>query len=341
MIPELFTIPSITFGPITIPEIIIHSFGVMAMLGFFIPTLLLRKEFARFKHDPDLANGIIIATMFGGFVGARIYFIAERWSDFFADSANQLAFYAMIITLIIVFGFYTGLRKQKMEPIPALSRALGMALGVFILILIAYIAFYEERTWSQYANSPANLVVTGAGLVWYGGLIGAILSVFLYVRDKKISFPFVFDLMAPLNALGQTFGRIGCLLSGDGDYGPPTDLPWAMSFPKGIIPTNELVHPTPIYDMIWLFGSFIFLWSIRKKELPTGFKMALYLILVGTGRILTELFRTTPKVLLGLTAAQIISIAFITIGGIILFNIASKGKAKNSSEPKPKNVKAS
>ena len=263
MIPELFKI-----GPLTI-----NSFGVMAMLGFLIPTLLLRKEFARFKYDPDLANGVIIATMIGGFVGARIYFIAERWDGFLAN--------------------------------------------------------------------PGDYLFTGAGLVWYGGLIGAILSVFLYLRVKKISFPFVFDLMAPLNALGQTFGRIGCLLSGDGDYGPPTDLPWAMSFPKGIIPTNELVHPTPIYDMIWLFGSFIFLWSIRKKELPTGFKMALYLILVGTGRILTELFRTTPKVLLGLTAAQIISIAFITIGGIILFNIASKRKAKNSSEPKPKNVKAS
>jgi prolipoprotein diacylglyceryltransferase len=69
--------------------------------------------------------------------------------------------------------------------------------------------------------------------------------------------------------------------------------------------------------------------------------MALYLVLVGSGRILTELFRTTPQVLLGLTAAQIISMAFITIGGIILFNIASKRKAKNSSEPKPENVKAS
>ena len=147
--------------------------------------------------------------------------------------------------------------------------------------------------------------------------------------------------MAPLLALGQTFGRMGCLLSGDGDYGPPTDLPWAMSFPDGIIPTNELVHPTPIYDIILLFGSFLFLWSIRKKELPAGFKTGLYLILIGSGRILTELFRTTPKILLSLTTAQLISIGFITIGGIILFNITSKRKAMVSSEPKPKNVKAS
>jgi len=263
MIPELFKI-----GPLTI-----NSFGVMAMLGFLIPTLLFRKEFARFKYDPDLANGITIAAMIGGFVGARIYFIAERWDGFLAN--------------------------------------------------------------------PGDYLFTGAGLVWYGGLIGGILGVYLYVRSKKISFPFVFDLIAPLLALGQTFGRMGCLLSGDGDYGPPTDVPWAMSFPKGIIPTNELVHPTPIYDIIWLFSSFLFLWSIRKKELPTGFKVGLYLILIGSGRILTEFFRTTPKILLSLTAAQLISIVFITIGGIILFNVTSKRKALVSSEPKTKNVKAS
>ena len=143
--------------------------------------------------------------MIGGFVGARIYFIAERWDGFLAN--------------------------------------------------------------------PGDYILTGAGLVWYGGFIGGILGLYLYVRHQKLSFPFVFDLMAPLIALGQTFGRMGCLLSGDGDYGPPTDLPWTMSFPKGIIPTNELVHPTPIYDMIWLFGSFLFLWSIRKKELPTGFNL--------------------------------------------------------------------
>ncbi len=331
MIPELFKI-----GPLTI-----NSFGVMAMLGFLIPTLLLRKEFARFKHDPDLANGVIIAAMIGGFVGGRVYFIAERWSTFFADSANQFAFYAMIVAFLITFGFYTRLREKKMESIPALTRALGVALGVFILTLIGYIALFEERTWAQYANSPANLVVTGAGLVWYGGFIGGSLGLYLYVWHQKLSFPFVFDLMAPLIALGQTFGRMGCLLSGDGDYGPPTDLPWAMSFPKGIIPTSELVHPTPIYDMIWLIGSFLFLWSIRKKELPNGFKISLYFILIGTGRILTEFFRTTPKILLGLTAAQLISIAFIAIGAIILFKITLTRNAKASPEPKPKNVKAS
>lgn len=187
MIPELFKI-----GPLTV-----NSFGVMAMLAFLIPTVLLRKELARKGLDQDIANGIVIAAMIGGFLGARIYFIAERLDQFFAH--------------------------------------------------------------------PASMIFTGAGLVWYGGLAGGFLAVSWYVHHKKLAIPLICDLTAPFLALGQTFGRMGCLLSGDGDYGPPTEVPWAMSFPKGVIPTTEKVHPTPIYDMILLLTIFAILWKIRKK----------------------------------------------------------------------------
>lgn len=263
MIPELFKI-----GPLTI-----NSFGVMAMLGFLIPTLLLRKEVERYGQHPDFGNSMIIAAMIGGFLGARIYYVAERWDSFLAN--------------------------------------------------------------------PGDYLFSGAGLVWYGGLIGGILAVYLYVRRKKFSFPLTFDILAPLLALGQTFGRMGCFLSGDGDYGPPTDIPWAMSFPRGIIPTTDLVHPTPIYDMLWLLTTFLILWNIRKKELPVGFKTSLYLILLGVGRIFTEFFRTTPKIFLGLTAAQLISIAFITIGGLIMLNIHLKKNSKSKAGMRePENLQA-
>ncbi len=252
MIPELFKI-----GPITI-----NSFGVMAMLGFLTGTILLRKEILRKNLDPDLANGMIISTMIGGFLGARIYFIAERWSRFLED--------------------------------------------------------------------PTEYIFTGAGLVWYGGMIGGLIAGAWYVHRKNISIPFTCDLMAPMLALGQTFGRMGCLLSGDGDYGPPTDVPWAMSFPKGVIPTTEMVHPTPIYDMIILLAIFGILWKIREKRLPTGFKFNLYLVLVGSGRFFTEFYRNTPKILLGMTMAQLISIGLIIIGGALMIYLNAKGKFERS-----------
>jgi phosphatidylglycerol:prolipoprotein diacylglycerol transferase len=250
MIPELFSI-----GPITI-----NSFGLMAMLGFLMGTILLRKEVVRYGHHPDLANSIIIAAMIGGFLGARIYFVLERWSSFVAN--------------------------------------------------------------------PSEYLFTGAGLVWYGGLIGGFLAVFAYIHRQKMAIIFVADLMAPLLALGQTFGRMGCLLSGDGDYGPATDLPWAMSFPQGIIPTTEMVHPTPIYDMIVLFLIFMLLWKLRTKPYPRGFKFGLYLVLLGFGRIFTEFFRTTAEIFAGLTAAQLISVVLIVSGTALILR-ARAGKAED------------
>ncbi len=236
MIPVLFKI-----GPITV-----NSFGVMAMLAFLIPTLLLRKEVSRQGYDSDLANGIAIAAMIGGFLGARFYFLLERWDDFIAR--------------------------------------------------------------------PSAYMFSGAGLVWYGGLIGGGLAVAWYLHREHVSLAVMADTTAPLLALGQVFGRCGCLLAADGDYGPPADVPWAMSFPDGLVPTDELVHPTPLYDMIILFAIFLLLWRLRKRELPTGMKFSFYLILLGLGRIVTEIWRTTPKVLWGATAAQIISIGLILSG---------------------------
>lgn len=250
MIPVLFKI-----GPLAI-----NSFGVMAMLGFLVPTLLLRKELARKALDPDIANGIAIAAMIGGFLGARLYFIIERWDGFLAN--------------------------------------------------------------------PLDYVFTGAGLVWYGGLLGGFGAGVLYVHRKNISIPLIAGLMAPLLALGQTFGRMGCLLAADGDYGPPTDVPWAMAFPNGVVPTVERVHPTPIYDMLILFTIFLILWRLRKKSMPGNMQFSLYLILMGTGRIITEFFRTTPEVFLGLTMAQLISIGLIAIaGGLILKNAFGQNKS--------------
>ena len=246
MIPELFKI-----GPVAI-----NSFGIMAMLAFLVPTLLLRKELVRHELDPDIANGIAIAAMIGGFFGSRLYYIFEHWQNFL--------------------------------------------------------------------KNPSDYIFTGAGLVWYGGLIGGAIAVAWYVNYSKISISLIADLMAPLLALGQVFGRGGCLLSGDGDYGPPSDLPWAMAFPNGLVPTSVPVHPTPIYDMIFLLAFFGVLWSIRFRQFPRGAMFGFYLVLIGFGRFVTEFFRITPVVVLGLTMAQIISLVLIAAGFVLILIVRFK-----------------
>ena len=167
-------------------------------------------------------------------------------------------------------------------------------------------------------------VFSGAGLVWYGGLIGGFLTVTWYIRRKNLSFFLVSDLMAPLLLLGQAMGRVGCFLSGDGCYGPPADVPWAMSFPNGVVPTTQKVHPTPLYDTIFLLTLFFVLWSIRKKDFKPGTIFGLFGIFIGVERFITEFWRTDPKYIFGvLSQAQMISILLI-IGGALYIVYVNK-----------------
>jgi phosphatidylglycerol:prolipoprotein diacylglycerol transferase len=127
--------------------------------------------------------------------------------------------------------------------------------------------------------------------------------------------------------VGYAIGRIGCLLSGDGDYGVPTTLPWGMSFPNGVVPTMERVHPTPLYEFfIWLAIA-AFLWWLGKRALngvrPGGEVFCGYLILTGAARFLIEFIRINPRSFFGLSNAQTASLISIVIGLLLLWRIKS------------------
>ena len=159
---------------------------------------------------------------------------------------------------------------------------------------------------------------SGAGLVWYGGLIGGTIAVIIIMRIKQAPMMQCLDIIAPLLILGYAFGRMGCFLSGDGDYGPPSDLPWAMAFPNGTVPTLVKVHPTPLYEIIFCLAIFAFLWRIRKQNHHTGWMFGMYLILSGVERFITEFWRLTTKVLFNFISMAQITGVFIIIIGVIL-----------------------
>jgi phosphatidylglycerol---prolipoprotein diacylglyceryl transferase len=123
------------------------------------------------------------------------------------------------------------------------------------------------------------------------------------------------DLAAVPLAIGYAIGRVGCQLSGDGDYGKAWDGPWAMAYPEGVVATDEEVHPTPIYETLAMGAIAILLWGLRDRFKP-GLLFALYLILAGVERFLVEFLRRNEDVALGLTEAQLLSIAMIAAGGI-------------------------
>jgi phosphatidylglycerol:prolipoprotein diacylglycerol transferase len=156
----------------------------------------------------------------------------------------------------------------------------------------------------------------GSGFVWYGGLIGGVAAVFVICRRHKLPLGTVAGEMAMPLSVAYGIGRIGCFLAGDGTYGKPSDLPWAVAFPNGVVPTDVTVHPTQLYETAAAFAIAGILWALGRSWRPEAVFGA-YLTLSGLARLLVEFLRINPQVLFGLSEAQLFGIASM-IAGLIL-----------------------
>ena len=164
----------------------------------------------------------------------------------------------------------------------------------------------------------------GSGLVWFGGALGGAAGVLLWARRRGMFNLELLDACSPALAIGYAVGRIGCQLSGDGDYGVPTDLPWGMAYPDGVVPTMEVVHPAPIYETLAMCLVAWALWRARHALRP-GLLFACYLVLAGSERFLVEFVRRNDSVLAGLTEAQLLSLVMIVAGGVWLWRASRAG----------------
>jgi phosphatidylglycerol---prolipoprotein diacylglyceryl transferase len=160
-------------------------------------------------------------------------------------------------------------------------------------------------------------IFSGSGLVWYGGAIGGAIGVFIWAWWRGYLNLALLDLAAPALALGYAIGRVGCQVSGDGDYGKAWDGPWAMAYPDGTEPIDTPVHPTPIYETLAMGLVALLLWRLRDR-LTNGLLFALYLLLAGAERFLVEFLRRNDDVALGLTQAQLISVVMMVAGALWL-----------------------
>jgi phosphatidylglycerol:prolipoprotein diacylglycerol transferase len=165
-------------------------------------------------------------------------------------------------------------------------------------------------------HSPAAMLFDRAGFAWYGGLLAGILTLMWQGRQAGTGALGMLDLASPSAAVGYGVGRIGCLISGDGDYGKPTTLPWGMSFPRGLVPTFDKVHPTPIYEFLGALVIAAILWQFAAKVggRRLGEVTGLYLVLSGIARFLVEFIRINPPIFHGLTNAQLASVGSILLG---------------------------
>ena len=207
-------------------------------------------------------------------------------------------------------------RRLKEHGKPA-DWAYEMIFSALVGGLVGARVIWMLENLDQVKGDVLGSIFSGSGLVWYGGVIGGAAAVALWARRKGWLGLQMLDVAAVPLALGNAIGRIGCQLSGDGDYGKAWHGPWAMGYPHGTVPTapGETVHPTPIYETLGMGLIAWLLWSLRDLVRP-GALFALWLLLAGTERLLVEFLRRNDHVLLGLTLPQVQSVAMMIAGGI-------------------------
>ncbi len=188
---------------------------------------------------------------------------------------------------------------------------------------------YLIQNWDEVSGDVLGNIFSGSGLVFFGGLIGGAIGVVLWAWWRGWLGWQLLDTAAAPIAIGYTVGRIGCQVSGDGDYGVESGLPWAMAYPEGTVPTDETVHPTPVYDTLTMGLATLVLWHLRDRFAP-GVLFGLYLIIAGAQRFLIELIRRNDSVVGGLTLAQLFSLALLALGSAILVSRRGVARAATS-----------
>ena len=214
------------------------------------------------------------------------------------------------------------------------------AIGIVAIATVAGVIgakFWHVLEYPQtLIHHPASVIFDRAGFAWFGGLVVGIAALLWQGRTYGIGKLRMLDLCTVSAAIGYGVGRLGCLISGDGDYGMPTKLPWGMSFPHGLVPTTGpmgtcaewgwpsscRVHPTPIYELIAALLIGWVLWRRGRPESPKplGHLTGEYLLLTGLARFLVEFIRINPKLYWGMSNAQMASIGSMVVGvGLIVW----------------------
>jgi phosphatidylglycerol:prolipoprotein diacylglycerol transferase len=232
------------------------------------------------------------------------------------------------------------LRRQQMAEDYAADLVAAAVVGGIIGAKLWYVALTRD---------PGALFSRG-GLVWYGGFIGGTAAVVLNGWRLRVPLRWTMQLVAPALAAAYALGRVGCFLVND-DYGRPSNVPWAVKFPRGLPPSTAgnmehlfgvavpqgtdpgtvlAVHPTQLYETGIMLVVFAVLWRLRLSPRPTGWLFGLYLVLAGTERFLIEILRAKDDRFLGaFTLAQLTSVILILIGSGLMVSW------KNGSSPAP------
>jgi len=235
---------------------------------------------------------------------------------FLQFGALTLYWYGVLVALGFLFGLWTAGRRAlqaNLSPDHVVDLGPWLVAGSIIGARLFYVVSYWQ---SDFANQPwwEVFMVQHGGLVFYGGLVGAVLTGGFQVWRRKLPFWPLSDVLAPSVALGHALGRLGCFMNGC-CYGAPTHLPWAVHFPADHATEGAGVHPTQIYESALNLLLFLGLSWFFPRRRYTGQVFALYLVFYAILRFTVECFRGDyNSYYWHLTPAQVFSFFLLAAG---------------------------
>ncbi len=224
-----------------------------------------------------------------------------------------------MVALGALAGLWVFRRELARSGLPdaALDAAVYGLVGGLVGAKLLYV--FEHR-----AEGPFfSLVLDRGGMSWFGGFVGGLLAGYATIRANRWPLVPVLSAATPALAVGQMLGRIGCFLVGD-DYGHPTNLPWAVAFPRGLPPTTERVHPTQLYEAVFLLVLAWILVRWRRRGVDDRKVLGRYFVIAGLFRFALEFLRVNTRVIGPLTVAHIFSALVVALGVAILAAPQSK-----------------
>ena len=359
---------------------IFKTFGFFLLLAFLVAARLLKWELQRRERLGQLQPtpttvqpggkvtvwDYVFNGLFGFVLGYKLPYALANFDRWQQDAAGTLlsaegywatgllaglafvAYYAYLARKQVAGAAYVAdvYPSDRVGPI-TMAAAVGGIVGAKFFAIIEYLPrFFED---------PLGVLMSGDGLAIYGGLIGGGLAVLLYLRKHAIPALPVTDAVAPALIVAYGVGRIGCQLSGDGDWGKPAgpapagwflpDWVWGFRFPHNVLDRGELiagctvdychqlsaaVHPTSVYETAMAFAIGALLWGLRKRLTPwPGLLFALYLFCNGVERFFIEFARINDRYSIGgfaVSQAQIIAVCFMLAGLAGAWWVLRRGK---------------
>lgn len=231
----------------------------------------------------------------------------------FRIGSFEITSFGVMVALGALTGLWLFRRELSRAELPdaALDAAVYGLVGGLLGAKLLYVFEHLDE------SSFFSLFLDRGGMSWFGGFVGGLLAGYATIRAKGWPMMAVLSAATPALAVGQMLGRVGCFLVGD-DYGSPTALPWGVAFPRGLPPTTDRVHPTQLYEAIFL-GAFAWLlirW--RRQGLSDRIVLGRYLVGAGAFRFLLEFLRVNTRVAGPLTVAHLFALGVVLLGVVIL-----------------------